>query len=383
MQPQQLPSLIIGGGIAGLTAALALRQRGLAAVVCEAAPQILPLGAGIWMAPNAMQVFARLGLAARIDAGGVPLQAIEIVDGQMRPILRTDQGRIRARFGHGTTAIRRATLQSLLLAEVGPAHVRLGKVCTALAEDAAGITATFADGSAVRAAFVVAADGLRSPIREGLFPGVRPAGTGHLVWRGMSAVPLTPHFKRAIREAWAGGRRFGFSEIEDGVVDWFAAVPGHFGGERAGLLARLQAAFAGFAYPVPAILAAATEAAIIKNEVLDIDPLPRWHRGRVCLIGDAAHAATPYLGQGGCQAVEDAYALALSLSQHPEDPAAAFAALHRLRHGKAGRIGRTSRLMGRVGYLSGPLGALRNAAMRATPQWVSEQQFCSVYRLGY
>ncbi|RZJ94222.1 MAG: FAD-dependent oxidoreductase, partial [Hymenobacter sp.] len=185
------------------------------------------------------------------------------------------------------------------------------------------------------------------------------------------------------REAWAGGLRFGFSEIEDGLVDWFAAVPGSFGGAREGLLARLQASFAGFDYPVPAILAAATEAAIIKNEVLDIDPLPRWHRGRVCLIGDAAHATTPYMGQGGCQAVEDAYALALSLSQNPNDPATAFTAMQRLRHGKARRIVHTSRLMGHVGYFSGALGALRNVAMRAAPQWVSEQQFCSVYKLNF
>ena len=382
-----LPGLIIGGGIAGLTAAVALRQRGIAAAVCEAAPQILPLGAGIWMGPNAMQVFGRLGLADQINAGGVPLRAIEIVDGQMRPLLQTDQARVKQRFGYVTTAIRRATLQQILLAELGPANVQLGKACTALNEDAAGVTVSFADGSRQRAGFVVGADGIHSPIRELLFPGVRPAGRGHLVWRGMARVALTPHFQRAIREAWQGGLRFGFSEIEDGLVDWFAAVPGSFGSGREDLLARLRAAFGGFAYPVPTILAAATEANIIKNEVLDIDPLPRWHRGRVGLIGDAAHAATPYMGQGGCQAVEDAYALALclslSLSHSPADPAPAFAAMQRLRQSKARHITRTSRLLGHVGYLSGPAATVRNLAMRAVPRWLTEQQFAAVYKLNF
>ena len=161
----QLPGIIIGGGIAGLTAAIALQQRGIAAIVCEAAPRILPLGAGIWMAPNAMQVFDRLGVAAKINAGGVPLQAIEVVDGQMQPIMRTDQARIRQRFGYSTTAIRRATLQQILLAEIDPACVLLGKACTNLVEDAAGVSVTFADGNTLRGAFVVGADGIHSPIR--------------------------------------------------------------------------------------------------------------------------------------------------------------------------------------------------------------------------
>jgi len=378
------PGLIIGGGIAGLTAALALRQRGIAAVACEAAPRILPLGAGIWLAPNALQVYERLGLADKINAAGMPLDTIALVDGQQRPLLNADQARVRARYGHGTTAIRRAALQAILLAEFGAENVRLGHVCAGFEEGTTDVTVRFTNGEQLRASFVVGADGLHSRVRGALFPGARPVrGDGYRVWRGVAPLPLAAPFRRAIREAWTGGLRFGFSEIEPGVVDWFAAVPTSFDPARAGLRARLRAAFAGFAAPVPAILAATDEAGIIHTEVARLPALPRWHRGRVGLIGDAAHAGPPYLGQGGCQAVEDAYALALCLAQTPQDPARAFAALEKLRRGRARHVVRTARLMGAVGYLAGPLGALRNAAFWAMPEWVSERQFAGVYGLKY
>lgn len=153
-----LPGLVIGGGIAGLTAAVALQQRGIAVQVCESAPKILPRGAGIWMAPNAMQVFHRLGLAEKINAAGVPLRNIQVVDGQMRPIMRpimrTDQDRIRQKFGYTTTAIKRARLQALLLAEIDPASILLSKTYVSSQDEPDGVTVTFADGSTRKAGLV-------------------------------------------------------------------------------------------------------------------------------------------------------------------------------------------------------------------------------------
>ena len=149
-----LPGLVIGGGIAGLTAAVALQQRGIAVQVCESALKILPRGAGIWMAPNAMQVFHRLGLAEKINAAGVPLRNIQVVDGQMQPIMRTDQDRIRQKFGYTTTAIKRARLQALLLAEIDPASILLSKTYVSSHNEPDGVTVTFADGSTRKAGLV-------------------------------------------------------------------------------------------------------------------------------------------------------------------------------------------------------------------------------------
>lgn len=379
----QLPGLIIGGGIAGLTAALALQRRGLAVVVCESAPEIKPLGAGIWMAPNAMQVFHRLGIADKINAAGVPLRNIQVVDAQMRPIMQTDQARVRQRFGYTTTAIRRARLQETLLAELAPGTVQLNKTLTSFTQNEDGVTVTFTDGTTRHAAYLVAADGIHSPVRRQLFPGARFASTGHIVWRGISEVRLQPAFQQSIMEAWANGVRFGFSEIADGVVDWFVGeyapgVPAH----PQGLKAHLLHTFRDFAYPITAILEAADEPRIIRNDITDFDPIPRWSQGKVCLIGDAAHASTPYMGQGGCQAVEDAFALAQCLAQEATVEQA-FAAMQRLRRAKALHIVRTSRLMGRVGYLQHAPAALRNFIIRSTPSFIIEQQFRRVYALNF
>lgn len=379
----QTGGIIIGGGIAGLTAALALKQLGHDALVLESAPEIMPVGSGIWMAPNAMQVFERLGIAEEINAAGVPLNKISIADGQYRTIMHSDQGAIRARFGHTTTAILRARLQSILLHTLGAQRVYLSKTVLSVVEGDGQVTVACSDGSQYTAPFIIAADGIHSVVRQQLFPDSGLSPVRDIVWRGLSPVMLRPEFKTAIIEAWHEGLRFGFSEVVDGLVDWFAVQPVAAAAAGAdNVLPELIQSFSSFAYPVGEILAHANAAKIIRNEIRDVVPMRRWSKGRVCLIGDAAHASTPYMGQGGCQAVEDAYVVAQCLHASPT-PQDAFTALERTRLRKALHIVNTSRKIGAAGSLRGLAAAVRNIVIRATPQAVIEQQFIKVYSLNY
>jgi 2-polyprenyl-6-methoxyphenol hydroxylase-like FAD-dependent oxidoreductase len=375
--------VIIGGGIAGLTAAIAMQQLGIPVRVYESAPAIRPLGAGIWMAPNAMQVFHRLGIADKINQSGVQLQKIQVVDKSYRPIMHTNQDRIRSRFGYTTTAIKRSLLQNILLTQVGAENVYLSKTCVSIEDEKEGVRVSFADGTNVNAPFVIAADGIHSVARGKICSAVRFSQTGYIVLRGISHVQLKPKFKKAIIEAWHGGLRFGFSEVADGVVDWFAVEKADTSRKHSeGLKTGLLHTFKEFSYPVPAILENADEQKIIQTVLTDFDPIPTWHSGKVCLIGDAAHASTPYMGQGGCQAVEDGYVVAQCLHAEPT-PEKAFEKLEAIRKGKAIQIVRTSRMMGRVGYLHDAAGSLRNFIIRSTPGFIIEQQFIQVYSLKY
>jgi 2-polyprenyl-6-methoxyphenol hydroxylase-like FAD-dependent oxidoreductase len=378
--------VIVGGGIGGLVLAIALRQRGIEAPVYEAAPELRAAGAGIWVPPNAMQVLARLRLADAVAAVGARLERAELRDFRAGLLQSVDVGESARRFGWPTVAIHRGRLQRVLLDHLGADAVRVGRECREVVARGDGAVVRFADGSEVEAEVVVGADGAHSRVREAVAPGARLRYSGQSSYRAVAPFRLPDGFGGVGWEVWGPGRRFGFSAIGEGEVYWYATLDAP-AGERDASAAetrrRLDAMAAPFPAPVPELVAATDAERMLRTDMYDLPAIPAWHRGRVVLLGDAAHATTPNLGQGGAQAMEDAWVLADQLATHtrPED---AFAAYQRIRERKARMVVDTSRRLGGIVHFTNPLArGLRNAALRLTPAAVARKQVEALYTLNY
>jgi 2-polyprenyl-6-methoxyphenol hydroxylase-like FAD-dependent oxidoreductase len=299
--------LIVGGGIGGVAVAVALRQRGFEPSVYEAAPELHPVGKGIWVPTNAMQVLDRLGLSAAVARAGWPLERIQLrsvrdgllQDFDLRPVI--------ARFGHATISIHRAALVQTLADALPAGTVHLGKRCTGVESDPAGVTVRFADGSQERGDLLIGADGIHSAVRERLFPPVELRYSGQTCYRGIADMELPAGLEHTCWEVWGGALRVGFSAIGPRSLYWFAPLlaPAGSPAPAKALSAWLADQYAAFPAPVPEMLRQ-TAAEIIRTDLYDFAPRSPWSCGRVVLLGDAAHATTPNLGQGGAQALEDA-----------------------------------------------------------------------------
>ncbi|HEU5099057.1 MAG TPA: FAD-dependent monooxygenase [Roseiflexaceae bacterium] len=378
-------AIIIGGGIGGLTVGIALQRRGIEAHVYEAAPELRAVGAGIWVPVNALRVLERLGVARAVQGAGAALERAELLDYRGSILQSIDLRAIEQRYGFTTIAIHRARLHAALMAELAQGTLHVGKASQRVEQDDRAVHVQFVGGSVASGSVVLAADGVRSAVRRQLYPDARLRYSGQSSYRAVVRAALPPELSNGGQEIWGRGCRFGFSSIGGGEVYWYAtldAAPGLQ--ETTGQAkARLSELFAPFPSPVSDLIAVAEEQQLIRTDMYDLRPLPAWHRGRVALLGDAAHATTPNLGQGGAQAIEDAYVLAECLARHP-DPAAAFAEYEQLRWAKATMVVNRSWQMGKLAHLKNPLGrAARNALMRGMPASVGQRQFDALFRLNY
>nr|WP_241248130.1 FAD-dependent monooxygenase [Nocardioides sp. KC13] len=345
--------MVVGAGIGGLTAALALSRTRWRVTVLERAPELDEVGAGLSIWPRAWRILGDLGIADRLVDGTRPaIQAgLRRPDGRWLAKVRAEAS------GRTPVMVHRARLHSALvgaLEEREDVEVRTGVTVTGLAGlDAHG-----------PADLVVAADGIRSVIRNELHQREDVRYAGYTAYRGVTAEPVPGEASTTGGETWGSGVRFGCAPLVDGRTYWFVTANRPAGENSGDHHADVTALVGDWHEPIPQLLAATPPSAVIRGDICDLRlPLRRFDHGRVALLGDAAHATTPNLGQGACAAIEDAAVLAAQLAGHARIDSA-LVAYDRIRRPATQRLVRASRLVGVLGQVdNGPVVAARDAGL--------------------
>ncbi len=376
---------ILGAGIAGLSTAIALKKIGIHAQVFEAAPEFKPLGAGLLLAANAVQAYRKIGISKKIIARGRALPLFEILDDSGCRISHIDAAAIQQKYGVHNFAIHRADLHEVLLEQLAPGQLQYGKRATGCLPGPNGMQEVrFADGSSHHTDFLIVADGIHSAIRRQLLPGAVERYAGYTCWRAV--IEAGGINQTSATETWGAAGRFGIVPLTGERIYWFACVnaPKNDPALRDFCVADLQRVFGNFHEPIPAILAQTRDADLIWNDIVDLKPIPRFAFGNILLLGDAAHATTPNMGQGACQAIEDAVVLADELKNQTADPAAAFRAFEQRRLKRTHFIVNNSWTLGRMAQWQNPLlTTLRNGLFRLLPDRVNEAQLEKVLTVDF
>jgi 2-polyprenyl-6-methoxyphenol hydroxylase-like FAD-dependent oxidoreductase len=368
---------IVGGGIGGLTLAIALQKKGLDVTVYEHAEQLRPLGAGITLAANAMKAFAEIGIDTEILRSGRVLKKLLIKDDRGNVLTETDAERFSRKLGvTNNIAIHRADFHDVLLKKISPKTLALGKACIDFENMPAGVRLFFQDGTETTADYVIACDGIHSTFRKKIVKNAEPRYAGYTCWRAViDNIPGTVNVDET-SETWGAGSRFGIVPLANNRLYWFACLnaPANDVVMKEFDPSDLHARFRKFHSPIPDIIKHTRKDQLIWGDIIDLKPLEKFAFGRIVLMGDAAHATTPNLGQGACMAIEDAVVLANCLTEDAI-PQQAFQKFETRRRRRTRKIVNGSWRLGRVAQWESPLLTwARNAAVRATPARVTEKQ---------
>lgn len=305
--------LIAGGGIGGIATALALQQQGIDSVVFERAPRLRDGGAGLHIWSNGMLALAHLGVADQVAEIAPAQSECHFATSTGRTIGMYPVGEFVERYGQATVAIGRSELHGILRNAVS-APVITGAEVTGYTEHPDGVSLHFADGTSEEGDLLVGADGVRSAVRAQLLGPQPPDYTGYIAWRGHARMSPEEFPPGTFRALFGPGTRFTYYDIAPGVVHWMSVANGPAGGRDEGTpeqtLDMLRARHTGWTDPVQQILDATIPESILRGDVMDRKPDSVWGQGRVTLLGDAAHAMSFNIGQGACQAIEDALVLA-------------------------------------------------------------------------
>lgn len=356
---------VIGGGIGGLCTALALENNGFEPVVFEAAVSFLPVGAGLSLSPNALDSLNVLGVKEAYLKQAKTYRTAYIKKQNGDVISRMDLERITAFTGGVFSTVHRHDLHKVLMDSLKKTTLHTGKRLRSFEQNNTGVLLTFEDDTVVEMDAVIAADGLHSVIRKQLLPHAQERFSGQVCWRG-----ICPNYQgiKEMSESWGQGLRFGIVPLHGERIYWFAVKDADQEGQplNAGR-DELIKLFDGFHEPVTALIRSTETASIYKNHLNDLDPINRFAFGKILLLGDAAHATTPNLGQGACMAIEDAAFLQVILKQGHQLQEA-FQLVEQQRIKRTTRIVNTSIRIGKLAQTtSKPAALLRNVLFKYAP----------------
>jgi len=343
---------VVGAGIGGLAAAIALRQAGWEATVYEAAPEVRPLGAGLSIWPNGVRALRALDLADLAAAAPRAEGALRRADGSA--LAEFDPDALEARFGAPLVGFHRADLHEGLIDALRPDRVRTG-MRVASVEDG---ELRFDDRSSVDADLIVGADGLNSTVRAELLGDGQPRDSGLAAFRGVADLdgPVPAG------EWWGSGSVAGLLPLGQGRVYWYLA---HRGQPDPAALPGLVSEYG---EPVREAVDRTAADQVLAHRLYDRDPVPGWSRGKATLLGDAAHPMLPFLGQGAGSALEDAVALGAAVAAEP-DVEAALAGYERARLERTAALVAGSRKAAKAALLGSRVGRrLRDALVSRVPE---------------
>ena len=371
---------IIGGGIGGLTAALALRQFGFNAEVFEQAPELLEVGAAIAIWPNAMRLLVRLGLGDQIMQHAGVIEQVRWLDSSGRLLNSTQFPKSDA----PAVALRRADLQSALSQALPGSCIELGKHFQEF-QASNEIIARFTNGSAAVCDCLLGCDGLHSRVRAQIVDDRAPAYRGYAVWRGTAAISLSELPAKTAMEIYGAGKRFGIGPVGGNRIGWWATANQNIepGAQRiadaddhnwrSDSQQDLLKLFSGWYQPVLELIQATTAESMVKTAAFDRPVTRTWGAGTVTLLGDAIHPMTPNLGQGGCMAIEDAVILARCLQKYGPGQEG-LRNYEKLRYTRTKAVAGYSRIYGDVGQWQNPWATrCRRSMLSLAPQFVTRR----------
>ncbi len=371
------PIVIAGAGIGGLTLGLALKQCGISFRIIERHPTLSEVGAGITLWSNALRVLDHLGAGDAVRRWGAPATTGVLGSANGAVLQRTSQGELES-MGVRMFAFHRAELQRALFELLPPDSVTFGSGVEGFDDEGDSVKVRLGNGEVLTTPLLVGADGLRSRSRIQVLGESPLRYAGYACYRAISPIPA--NWGGVCGEFMGAGDRFGVVAIPGDRLYWYAVVA-QASGTPCPLdpKSELRRRFGSYAFDVPAIIQGTRSEDLIYHELFDRIPVAKWSKGRVVVLGDAAHPTTPNLGQGAAMAMESALILARLLNESPGDVAAALRRFERTRYLRTRTVTETSRTVGRLAQVRNPvLSALRNFLFAHMPASVRRRQLESL-----